>query len=162
MAVQDRIFPPGQIPGPGVPGPPPASFHPGGQLRCRRLRHLFLPFHGRRSRATTGFDLALTEILQKSEHYFLVEVGTEKGAAVLQATPHRAAAASEVAAAANVVAARAAAMGRELDTRGLKELLYRNYEHPRWTKSRPRCLNCGNCTWVCPPVSATPSKTSPT
>ena len=41
-------------------------------------------------------------------------------------------------------------MGRELDTDGIKELLYRNYEHPRWDEVAERCLTCGNCTMVCP------------
>ncbi|HEX9884426.1 MAG TPA: 4Fe-4S dicluster domain-containing protein, partial [Desulfobaccales bacterium] len=31
-----------------------------------------------------------------------------------------------------------------------KELLYRNYEHPRWDEVAARCLTCGNCTYVCP------------
>ena len=101
-------------------------------------------------RATSGFDLALTEVLQEGKHYFLVEVGSERGAGVLQSVPQRPAAAAEIEVAANLVAARAASMGRELDTQGLKELLYRNYEHPRWEEVTARCLNCGNCTWVCP------------
>ena len=41
-------------------------------------------------------------------------------------------------------------MGRRLDTRGIKELLYRNYEHPRWDDVAERCLTCANCTMVCP------------
>ena len=41
-------------------------------------------------------------------------------------------------------------MGRELETDGIKELLYRNYEHPRWDEVAERCLTCGNCTMVCP------------
>ena len=41
-------------------------------------------------------------------------------------------------------------MGRELDTDGIKELLYRNIEHPRWDEVSERCLTCGNCTMVCP------------
>ena len=41
-------------------------------------------------------------------------------------------------------------MGRELDTDGIKELLYRNLEHPRWDEVADRCLTCGNCTLVCP------------
>ena len=41
-------------------------------------------------------------------------------------------------------------MGRELDTDGIKELLYRNMEHPRWDEVSERCLTCGNCTLVCP------------
>ena len=32
----------------------------------------------------------------------------------------------------------------------IKELLYRNYEHPRWDEVAERCLTCGNCTMVCP------------
>ena len=31
-----------------------------------------------------------------------------------------------------------------------KELLYRNYEHPRWDEVAKRCLTCANCTMVCP------------
>ena len=41
-------------------------------------------------------------------------------------------------------------MGRELETEGIKELLYRNLEHPRWDEVADRCLTCGNCTLVCP------------
>ena len=41
-------------------------------------------------------------------------------------------------------------MGRELDTDGIKELLYRNMENPRWDEVSERCLTCGNCTLVCP------------
>ena len=41
-------------------------------------------------------------------------------------------------------------MGRVLDPNGLKEALYANYEHPRWDEVAGRCLNCGNCTMVCP------------
>jgi NAD(P)H-flavin reductase/ferredoxin len=37
-----------------------------------------------------------------------------------------------------------------MDTRGIKELLYRNYEHPRWEDVADRCLTCANCTLVCP------------
>ena len=41
-------------------------------------------------------------------------------------------------------------MGRGLDTTGIKELFYANYEHPRWDEVAARCLNCGNCAMVCP------------
>jgi Fe-S-cluster-containing hydrogenase component 2 len=41
-------------------------------------------------------------------------------------------------------------MGRELDTDGIKELLYANYDHPRWDQVADRCISCGNCTMVCP------------
>jgi ferredoxin len=46
--------------------------------------------------------------------------------------------------------AAAAQMGRQLDTSDIRELLYRNYENPRWDEVAERCLACGNCTMVCP------------
>ena len=65
--------------------------------------------------------------------------------------PHRAAAeADERAAAVRSTPRTAAQMGRELDTDRIKELLYRNLEHPRWDEVADRCLTCGNCTMVCP------------
>jgi sulfhydrogenase subunit beta (sulfur reductase) len=101
-------------------------------------------------RATFGFDLALTEVLERQRHYFVAEVGTALGAEVLQEVPHREATAEERAAAEGTVTRAAAQMGRTLDTADIKELLYHNYEHPRWDDVAGRCLTCGNCTMVCP------------
>ena len=39
--------------------------------------------------AERGFDLALTEILDGTAHHFVVEVGSERGAEVLEDVPHR-------------------------------------------------------------------------
>jgi len=101
-------------------------------------------------RAASGFDLALTEIISPSRHDFLVEVGTAKGAKVLQDLPHRGAEPQEVEQGEALICRTAAQMGRKLDTVGIKELLYGNYEHPRWDDVAARCLSCGNCAWVCP------------
>jgi len=101
-------------------------------------------------RATFGFDLALTEVLEGGRHYFVVEVGTEEGGEVLGEITHAEAGVEERASAAAVVARTAGQMGRSLDTAGIKELLYRNYEHPRWDEVAKRCLTCANCTMVCP------------
>jgi sulfhydrogenase subunit beta (sulfur reductase) len=101
-------------------------------------------------RATFGFDLALTEVLRGDDHFFVVEPGTMNGADIIQAVPHRPATEVEVDAAALVVEAMAQNMGREMDNTGIKDLLYSNYEHPRWDDVATRCLTCGNCTMVCP------------
>jgi ferredoxin len=101
-------------------------------------------------KATGGFDLALTEILEGDRHYFLVESGSEAGTEVLAELPQRSANEAEVAAANAAVARAAAQMGRTLETDGIKELLYRNLEHPRWENVAERCLSCANCTLVCP------------
>jgi ferredoxin len=101
-------------------------------------------------KATFGFDLALTEVLEGERHYFVVEVGTPQGAALLREVQHRAAQAEEETTAERIVVDTAGQMGREMDTAGIKELLYRNYEHPRWDDVASRCLTCANCTMVCP------------
>lgn len=36
------------------------------------------------------------------------------------------------------------------NTRGLRDLLFSNLDHPRWEEVAERCLSCGNCTSVCP------------
>jgi len=100
--------------------------------------------------AERGFDLALTEMLDPSSHHFVVEVGSERGAEVLSEVPHTAAADEHRKAAAAVHAHTASQMGRELDTAGIKDLLYRNYDNARWDEVAERCLTCGNCTMVCP------------
>jgi ferredoxin len=101
-------------------------------------------------KSTSGFDLALTEIVQKERHYFVVEVGTERGAEVLSEIPHQQAGESDLQLAGQIVAETSRSMGRQMDTVGIKELLYRNYEHPRWDQVAARCLTCANCTMVCP------------
>ena len=100
-------------------------------------------------RASQGFDLALTEIATSGEHRFLVEAATERGSQVLaelETTP----VSPEDRRAADAALAGAEQQTRRLDTNGIKELLYQNFEHPRWDDVARRCLTCANCTMVCP------------
>jgi len=101
-------------------------------------------------RATFGFDLAITELANTERHYLVAEAGTETGVAVLGEVTHREASEEEKAAAEGAVEECSRQMGRTLSTAGIKELLYRNYENPRWEDVASRCLTCGNCTMVCP------------
>ena len=101
-------------------------------------------------KASRGFDLALTEILDNGRHYFVAEPGSELGAEVLADVRHRNASEQELATATRVVASTAKHMGRQLDTTDIKELFYRNYENSRWDDVARRCLTCANCTMVCP------------
>ncbi|HTV55084.1 MAG TPA: 4Fe-4S dicluster domain-containing protein [Terriglobia bacterium] len=101
-------------------------------------------------KATHGFDLSLTEVLENGRHYFVVETGSVAGAEVLAKLPQRPADERETARAEEVVMNTAAHMGRTMDVTDIKELLYRNYDHPRWDNVAARCLTCGNCTMVCP------------
>jgi len=99
--------------------------------------------------AESGFDLALTELMD-DEHRFLVRIGSERGAEVMEDVPHEEANPADRDAATALVDNARASMGRTLDTEGLKEDILQNLEHPRWDEVADRCLTCGNCTLVCP------------
>src|SRR5262249_7672420 len=101
-------------------------------------------------KATAGFDLVLTEVLGNGRHYFVVETGSDRGAAILGELRCPEAQPEEVDAAERVVRRTASQMGRTMDTTDIQGLLYRNYEHPRWDQVAGRCLTCANCTMVCP------------
>ena len=115
---------------------------PGGTCFCASM--------GTGPRPDAGYDLALTELLDDGPHRFLVDVGTERGAAVLAEVPTAEAPDQDVQAADDVVAWSVAHMGRTLDTEGIKDVLYENADSPRWDDVASRCLACTNCTLVCP------------
>jgi sulfhydrogenase subunit beta (sulfur reductase) len=98
----------------------------------------------------SGFDLALTELLDEQRHSFVVEVGSPLGIEILHAVPYRQAEQADMQRAEEIVANTAAHMGRSMETSGIKELLYGNLDHPRWENVASRCLTCANCTMVCP------------
>lgn len=97
-----------------------------------------------------GYDISLTEVIDEDEHYFVAEAGSEDGKAVLAEVPSNPATEKDKAAAAACIQNAEKEMGRKLDTEGLKELLYRNYDNERWDDVAERCLSCANCTMVCP------------
>jgi formate hydrogenlyase subunit 6/NADH:ubiquinone oxidoreductase subunit I len=100
-------------------------------------------------RVQDGFDLLLTELLDGGAHRFLVETGSARGGellAELKATP----ASEQDARAAEAGVEKARKQARSIDREGIKELLYQNFDHPRWDQVASRCLTCANCTMVCP------------
>jgi len=101
-------------------------------------------------KAESGYDLALTEIVESDNHYFVVEIGSKKGEELIARIPHDTASPQQAASADAVTAGAVKKMGRSLDTSGLHELLLRNIEHAQWKDVGTRCLTCGNCTMVCP------------
>lgn len=97
-----------------------------------------------------GSDLVLTEIIDEDQHYFVVEVHSEKGRAIMQEVPGRPGQEEDRQAAQARTDQAIAEMGRTLDTTDIQDLLYRNYDNPRWQELESRCLTCGNCTMACP------------
>ncbi|MBI1180979.1 MAG: sulfite reductase subunit A [Alphaproteobacteria bacterium] len=101
-------------------------------------------------RATGGFDIALTELMDGGRHDLLLEPGSEAGRALLATLPAREASEADRKAAAAVTDTANRKMGRRLDAARAREMLSRVPEHPRWEEVADRCLSCGNCTQVCP------------
>ena len=97
-------------------------------------------------KATSGFDLALTEL----PDVFLAEVGSEAGSEVLGNVPWEAATAFDLGRASRVIQRAERQNDRQMQTDDLPDLLYENLEHPRWDEVATRCLSCANCTLVCP------------
>jgi sulfhydrogenase subunit beta (sulfur reductase) len=101
-------------------------------------------------KAESGFDIALTEVIDERGHRFVAESGSERGAEVLGEVPTRPAASSDERRADEAVERAASQQVRSLHTDDIRNLLYANLEHPRWDDVADRCLSCGNCTQVCP------------
>lgn len=101
-------------------------------------------------RATGGFDLAITELLDLEGHRFLVEAGSEAGARRIAHIGAARATERDHARADVLLSHAIERMGRTLDAEDLPGLLARNLEHPRWDGVAGRCLACTNCTLVCP------------
>jgi len=95
-------------------------------------------------RVASGFDL----FLHRYEERYLVQVGSERGARLLERH------AGEVAAREGEPPLPLQAKHRDKRLRfpveSLAPLLEQAYEHPVWQEVGERCLGCGACTLLCP------------
>ncbi|WP_237061472.1 4Fe-4S dicluster domain-containing protein [Microbulbifer zhoushanensis] len=104
-------------------------------------------------KVTLATDLAMTEVIDGDEHYFLIGSDSYRGSQVLRQLPVTPSGKRHEEAAARGVqnAVRQMEEGpRRFDSSDLKELLYRNYESASWDQVAERCLSCANCTMACP------------
>ncbi len=148
IQIQDKVFGGGAYKDPAYLSAREKAFiiavncvHAGGTCFCSSVRT--------GPRARVGFDLALSEVVD-GEHFFIVEVATERGAAVMETVKRRPADDTEVEKAEKLIRAAAQLTGRSLEPDNTREILYQNTEHPRWDTVAARCLSCANCTMVCP------------
>jgi sulfhydrogenase subunit beta (sulfur reductase) len=148
IAVQDRVFLEGAFVERDYAARRDGAFLvavncgvPGGTCFCASM--------GTGPRAESGYDLALTELLEGG-HRFVAEAASERGAEVLADLMGRPADPDDVDAALAVTHDAVAQMGRHVESFDLRDLLARNVEHPRFAVTAERCLTCGNCTLVCP------------
>jgi ferredoxin len=147
IAIQDRVFMKGEYSDPVYKARRENAFIVA--VNCSRAStNCFCESMHTGPRVTFGYDLALTEVLENGAHFFVVDIGSDRGRSITEAIPSHTANESESSAAVRV--SDAVKMRKVLDTDGIKELLYRNYENARWAEVANRCLTCGNCTLVCP------------
>ncbi|MGW5134782.1 4Fe-4S dicluster domain-containing protein [Streptomyces sp. NPDC004135] len=149
IAIQDRVLAGGRYPDRGYRERRTGAFlvaaectEPGATCFCVSM--------GGGPAADSGFDLALTEVLDRSGHRFLVRAGSEAGQDVLSGLPHRPADAQTRDAARVAVDEARDRMGRAMPPVDLRTLMGESLEADRWDDVAARCLTCGNCTMVCP------------
>jgi len=148
IAVQDRVFQGGQITDPGYAGRRSQVFLVA--VHCTQAGpNCFCASMGTGPRACAGFDLALTEVIDSSRHLFVAEAGTKAGTELLEEL-HAALAPPELCQQAEELIRHASRQTRQMDTAGIRDLLYENFDHPEWDNVAARCLSCANCTMVCP------------
>ena len=97
-----------------------------------------------------GADLILTELVHGNDHWFLAEAPSERGREVLDELHSQPCSEEDCHAAGAAVQAAASQQTRRMETTGIRDLLYENFDHPRWDHVAERCLACANCTMVCP------------
>jgi NAD(P)H-flavin reductase/formate hydrogenlyase subunit 6/NADH:ubiquinone oxidoreductase subunit I len=93
-----------------------------------------------------GADLVMTELAEGFVVQAMSTTGTHllERLAPVEATPEQAANAR------TGVASAREAQGRPVETKGLRDRLMDQLDHPRWAEVADRCLACSNCTMVCP------------
>jgi formate hydrogenlyase subunit 6/NADH:ubiquinone oxidoreductase subunit I len=101
-------------------------------------------------RITSGFDIALTEVLEPGRHVFVARSGSARGKDFLDQTG-AVSAPKALAEAANAAVRQAEEQQtRSIDMKGMRDAIYASFEDPRWSEGATDCFACGNCTQVCP------------
>jgi len=101
-------------------------------------------------RCSNGYDIVLTELPTEDGFEYLAEAGSNRGTAVLESMEGRVADEADVEASQKVTENTEAALVRQMNTDGIRDLLVDNPDHARWEQAAERCLTCGNCTLACP------------
>jgi ferredoxin len=97
-------------------------------------------------RVSYGYDIVLSEL----DDGFLVHGRSEKGLELIRQLQTSPATAEQLEQANQELERAARQQSRQLPSKNLKQVLFKNLDHPRWEDVAQRCLACGNCTAVCP------------
>lgn len=97
-----------------------------------------------------GYDLALTEVIDDSQHYFLVTSGSPEGKELCKTLALKPASEADRQQAECRVEATKEKMIRKVDNEHVHEVLMHSLESKQWDELATRCINCANCTMACP------------
>ncbi len=112
---------------------------------ARSARTCFCVSTGDGPEARFGFDLLLDEL----EDGYLLQSGSDKGAAIAAQLPLKKAVGKQLTEAEALLAG-ARRQQRVMPAEAELAQLVDRLDHPRWQQVAERCLACGNCTSVCP------------
>lgn len=93
-----------------------------------------------------GYDLVLTDLGRE----YLVEAGSVRGQELLGELGLELAPRAKVVEKESKIEAVRRSQPRQVEVRGLRDLLARGVNHPVWGEVAEECLSCGSCTMVCP------------
>ncbi len=149
IARQDRVLRDGFTPDPLYTQRRADSFIVA--VNCTRcVSTCFCVSQGTGPCAQSGYDLALTELVDGDRHQFVCDIGTARGAAVLARISAKAATATELHDAEHARLAAEAQTRRLPAAPLLHDTLLARAEHPHWDDIARRCMSCGACTVSCP------------
>jgi formate hydrogenlyase subunit 6/NADH:ubiquinone oxidoreductase subunit I len=98
-----------------------------------------------------GYDLFVTDIVD----YYLIEIGSEKGQALLEThAQFRDATKEEIAKREHLRSEFHKLCNPEravnIGPKDIPELVFNNHDHPLWEEKAQKCYSCGTCNQVCP------------
>lgn len=97
-----------------------------------------------------SFDIAITEVIQDHEHYFTVRVGSPKGQKLCDTLHLSNAQKTQEQRALQLIEENKKAMQVRFDDSTSKDMLSKSHNYKAWDDVAARCINCANCTLVCP------------
>ena len=101
-------------------------------------------------RADSGFDIALSEIVETDRCVLVAEPGSRPGAEVLAAACRDPATHEKIERIRLLADQAAARLNHMPDLTKMGPLFQGRFDGPHWQTLESRCLACGNCTMVCP------------
>lgn len=93
-----------------------------------------------------GYDLALSDLGEE----YLVEIGSLKGAELLQKAVSRPASDEDFRKKKKSLEFTRKQIVRHMRTENLPAVMLRHLAHPSWKENAARCVSCGACTMTCP------------